>query len=104
MTTTEDARQVGEGMPETNILSMAETQRFIIELVRSIGSDGMTRDDLEAAHDEFHDMLVVSGLVWAWLHRKLSVAWDSSSRELRFSPFVADEELFAYLADEEARS
>ena len=75
------------------LLTEEEMHRFIVEVVTSAGGDGTTTGDIEAAYDEFHAMLVSTGLVLAWQDRKLRVGWDLSARELRFYPFTAVEEV-----------
>lgn len=71
-------------------MTEAETERFITDVLRASGADGMTRGDLADAHEAFRAMVFDAGFVWLWQHQKVTVAWDTVDRELRFT-LVASE-------------
>ena len=68
-----------------SIVSDEEATRFVEQVVRATGSEGMSEESLRAAFDEFTDMVLTAAAYALWQEGKLTFGWDDSSHDLTYT-------------------
>lgn len=66
----------------TSPVSQEDTRRFLEEIVRAAGSDGLSNDDMEKAFSEFVELNVSHAMIELWRRGEMKMSWSVAQQDL----------------------
>lgn len=64
------------------IISAADTDRFLSEILTAAGSEGLGEDEIAKAYDQFTDWHLTAAMVMMWTRRQITLRWDAAQQDL----------------------